>query len=442
MNSDMTEGSITGRLLKFAFPLMLGNLLQQLYNIADTLIVGRYLGKTALGAVGSSYTLMVFITSILIGLCMGSSAFFSMRFGRRDYEGFRQGVFLSFVFIGLFALILNVLVFAGADAIIEALHVPSEVRGSMQSYMTVISAGIMAVFLYNFFSNLLRAVGNSVIPLVFLGISVVVNILLDLLFVVTFAWGVAGAAFATVLAQYISGIGILIYYCLRCPALHVEKRHMRMDAGMLRDIARLSGLTCLQQSIMNFGILMVQGLVNSFGSVVMAAFTVAVKIDTLAYSPVQDFGNAFSTYAAQNYGAGKTDRIRRGMRSAFCAVLVFCACISTLVFTFAEPLMAVFVKHGEKEVIAAGMRYLRIEGACYVGIGILFLLYGYYRATDRAWMSVILTVISLGTRVLLAYGLSSLPDIGVDGIWVSVPVGWLLADITGGLVYRAQRTSG
>lgn len=441
MNLDMTEGSITGKLFKFAFPLMLGNLLQQLYNIADTLIVGRYLGKTALGAVGSSYTLMVFVTSILIGLCMGSSAFFSMRFGNRDYEGLRQGFFLSFVSVGVLALILNVLVFAGVDVIISFLHVPFEVRGSMHSYMTIISAGIMAVFLYNFFSNLLRAVGNSVIPLMFLGISVVINIVLDFLFVVTFEWGVGGAAFATVLAQYASAIGISLYYLFKCPELRVKKEHMRWDFKMLKDIAALSGLTCLQQSIMNFGILMVQGLVNSFGSVVMAAFTVAIKIDTLAYSPVQDFGNAFSTYTAQNYGAGRMDRIRKGMRSALCALLIFCTCISVLVFVFAEPLMGIFVRSSETEIIAAGIRYLRIEGACYAGIGILFLLYGYYRATGRAWMSVNLTVISLGTRVLLAYTLSAFPGIGVDGIWLSVPIGWLLADITGGLVYRAQNNS-
>lgn len=437
MNYNMTEGSITGKLLKFAFPLMIGNVLQQLYNLADTIIVGIYLGEEALGAVGSSYTLMVFITSILIGLCMGSSAFFSIRYGNKDYESLKQGFFISFVSIGAVAVIMNILVYAGLDVIIAFLRVPKEVTGLMKEYMIVINAGIMGVFLYNFFSNLLRSIGNSVIPLIFLGASAIINIVLDLVFVVEFEWGVGGAALATIIAQYISGFGIVIYYLLKCPELRVKRRHMHWDRRMLSDIAGLSGLTCLQQSIMNFGILMVQGLVNSFGSVVMAAFAVAVKIDTLAYSPVQDFGNAFSTYVAQNYGAGKTERIRRGMRSALCAVLIFCLCISALVCVFAEPLMEVFLKEGESaEIVKVGAEYLRIEGSFYVGIGILFLLYGFYRAMNRPGMSVVLTVISLGSRVLLAYTLSAIPELSVTGIWLSVPIGWALADITGACLYK------
>ncbi|MCM1123429.1 MAG: MATE family efflux transporter, partial [Eubacterium sp.] len=193
--------------------------------------------------------------------------------------------------------------------------------------------------------------------------------------------------------------------------------------------------TCLQQSIMNFGILMVQGLVNSFGSVVMAAFAAAVKIDSFAYAPVQDFGNAFSTYVAQNYGAGKTGRIRKGMKDAVLGAFVFCMIISVLVVGFGDRLMGLFLKEEGAEAIAIGAGYLRIEGAFYFGIGLLFLFYGYYRAIHKPEISVVLTVISLGTRVVLAYVLSSVDRIGVTGIWVSVPVGWILADITGAWYY-------
>jgi len=182
---------------------------------------------------------------------------------------------------------------------------------------------------------------------------------------------------------------------------------------------------------MNFGILMVQGLVNSFGTVVMAAFAAGVKIDTLAYSPVQDFGNAFSSFVAQNYGAGKKERLRRGMKTAFIMVMIFCGVISTIVFIFAPKLMTVFIDAQNSGVIKTGTEYLRIEGACYVGIGILFLLYGYYRAVNKPEMSVVLTVISLGTRVALAYMLSAVAFVGERGIWLAIPIGWFLADAAG-----------
>ena len=441
MSLDLTEGGITGRLLRFALPLMAGNLLQQLYNVADTLVVGRFLGADALAAVGSAYTLMTFLTSILLGLCMGSSAFFSIQFGRRDTERLKNSFFLAFVLIGLAALALNALSFAGLDWIIRALQVPETVVPLMREYLFYIFFGILATFLYNYFANLLRAVGNSVVPLVFLGVSAVLNIVLDLVFVLVCRWGVAGAAVATVIAQYVSGIGILLYYLLRFPELRIARRHMKWDGSIVREIAGLSCLTCVQQSVMNLGILMVQGLVNSFGAAVMAAFAAAVKIDSFAYMPVQDFGNAFSTFIAQNYGAGRADRIRRGIKSAAACAFGFCAAVSILVCVFARPLMGLFIPPEEMEIIAVGVGYLRIEGACYFGIGLLFLLYGFYRAVSRPGMSVVLTAASLGTRVLLAHLLSAVPALGVTGIWVSVPIGWALADNVGVVYYWKKRRS-
>ena len=218
--------------------------------------------------------------------------------------------------------------------------------------------------------------------------------------------------------------------------LRLKRENLKWQPEILKEIFQLSFLTCIQQSVMNFGILMIQGLVNSFGAVVMAAFSVAVKIDTFAYMPVQDFGNAFSTFVAQNYGAGKTERIREGIRSAVKTAFFFGAAVSALVFAFARQLMLIFVNPRETEIIREGVEYLRIEGSFYYLIGFLFLCYGYYRAVKRPGMSLVLTVISLGTRVVLAYVLSAVPWIGVTGIWASVPIGWLLADLAGYLYYR------
>ncbi len=434
--SSLTTGNITKSLLRFAFPMMVGNLLQQLYNIVDTLIVGQFLGKEALAAVGSSYSLMTFLTSILLGLCMGSGVCFSICFGKREYDRMKSGIFMSFVMIGGAALLLSAAVFAGMDLILKALQVPGDVYGLMRDYLWVIFWGIAATFLYNFFASLLRAVGNSVVPLLFLGIAALSNIGLDLLFIICFHRGVRGAAEATVLSQYGAGVGIMVYTMIQFPQLRLKRENLKWQPEVLKEIFQLSFLTCIQQSVMNFGILMIQGLVNSFGAVVMAAFSVAVKIDTFAYMPVQDFGNAFSTFVAQNYGAGKTERIREGIRSAVKTAFFFGASVSALVFVFARQLMLIFVNPRETEIIREGVEYLRIEGSFYYLIGFLFLCYGYYRAVKRPGMSLVLTVISLGTRVALAYILSAVPWIGVTGIWASVPIGWLLADLAGYLYYR------
>ncbi len=441
-NDNLTRGPVMKSMLLFAVPMILGNLLQQCYNIADTLIVGRFLGSNALAAVGSSFTLMTFLTSILLGLCMGSGAFFSIRFGQKDENGLKEGICASFVMIGALTLFLNLFVFLLLDKIQIFLQVPEEVWGLMRNYLAVIFCGITATFLYNYFASLLRAVGNSMIPLVFLAISSILNILLDLWFVLGLNWGVTGAAAATVTAQYLSGLGIAIYTWLGFPQLRVNREHFRIRRTCIQEIASFSVLTCIQQSIMNLGILMVQGLVNSFGPTVMAAFAAAVKIDAFAYMPVQDFGNAFSTFIAQNYGAKKEDRIRSGLKGAVATALIFSVTVSALVCIFARPLMMLFIDAGETAIIAEGVRYLRIEGAFYCGIGCLFLLYGLYRALGKPGMSVVLTVISLGTRVLLSYVLSAVPSIGVVGIWWSIPIGWFLADATGLSYYiiTAQRT--
>lgn len=407
MQKDLTQGSITKTLLLFAMPMIAGDLLQQFYNIADTLIVGRFLGAEALAAVGSSYTLMTFLTSILLGLSMGSGAVFSIHYGEKNEEKLKESMAAAFWLIFAVALALNIFVFLCIHPIMSFLQVPEEIYDMMQEYLWIVFWGIFASFLYNYFASLLRAVGNSVVPLVFLAISAVLNIILDLWFVLGLKWGVAGAAVATVFSQYVAGLGIFFYSGIKLPYFRGIGKYMRPKWEMMKEIGQFSFLTCLQQSVMNLGILM-----------------------------VQDFGNAFSTFVAQNYGAGRIDRIKKGIKKAVSLSVGFSLCISAVVFFFARPLMTIFVNAEETAILSAGVEYLRIEGAFYCGIGCLFLLYGYYRAVKKPGMSLILTVISLGTRVVLAYVLSAIPQIGVTGIWWSVPVGWGLADLAGFLYYK------
>lgn len=315
MNRDLTRGPVMKSMLLFAIPMILGDLLQQCYNIADALIVGQFLGRNALAAVGSAFTLMTFLTSIILGLCMGSSALFSMRFGQRDEKALCENLCASFFFIAFVTALLNVLTFICLDGLRTFLRVPAEVWGDMREYLFVIFMGIPAVFLYNYSASFLRAIGNSVISLGFLAVSAVLNIALDLWFVIGLRRGVAGAAEATVIAQYVSGVGIAVFTLARFPQVRSIWKARCLRRERIREIVSFSTLTCVQQSVMNLGILMVQGLVNSFGPVVMAAFAAAVKIDAFAYMPVQDFGNAFSTFIAQNYGAKESTRIRSGLKA-------------------------------------------------------------------------------------------------------------------------------
>ncbi|WP_317398309.1 MATE family efflux transporter [Anaerotruncus colihominis] len=440
---DLTKGPITKSMLLFAGPMILGNLLQQLYNIADTLIVGQFLGPGPLAAVGSSFTLMTFLTSIILGLCMGSGVVFSMLFGAGETGRLKNSLFISFALIGAAAIVIEILSLALLSPLLTVLQVPADIRAETGAYLQVIFIGIFFTFIYNYFACVLRAIGNSAVPLIFLAISSVLNIVLDLAFIIVFEMGVAGAAWATIIAQGVSAGSIMVYCLLRVPQIRPQKQHLHFERTAAWNIARYSFLTCIQQSVMNFGILMIQGLVNSFGVSVMAAFAAAVKIDSFAYMPVQDFGNAFSTFIAQNYGAGKQERIRGGIRSAVFCALAFCAVVSLIVCLFARPLMLIFVKPEETQIIAIGMQYLRIEGACYAGIGCLFLLYGLFRGIGRPAVSIVLTVVSLGTRVALAYLLAPIPAFGLPAIWWAIPIGWFLADFTGLLLYRkAPRQKG
>lgn len=436
---DLTEGAVFPTLCCFALPMILGNLLQQCYNIVDTWVVGRCVGSAALGAVGSAFALMTFLTSILLGLCMGSGVVFSLCFGTRDEERLEDGVRTSLLLTAASAAVLTAGALLGVDAVIVWTNIPAEITGITRDYLVLVFWGIPAIALYNFFAAYLRALGNSVVPLVFLGISTALNIALDLLLVAVYPFGAAGAAAATVAAQYVSGLGIGLYALLRDGRLRRALRRFRVRRGSLREIAGYSLLTCMQQSVMNLGILMVQGLVNSFGTGVMAAFAAGVKIDAFAYMPVQEYGNAFSTFIAQNMGARRPERIRQGVRCGVGTVVGYCAAVSLVLWFLAKPLILIFIDPAETAVAAEGVRYLHTVGPFYFGIGCLFLLYGLYRALGRPAFSVVLTVISLGTRVALSYTLAPLPEIGVAGIWWSIPIGWALADLTGFLCYLKNR---
>lgn len=265
----------------------------------------------------------------------------------------------------------------------------------------------------------------------FLIISTVINIVLDYLFVVPMNMGIQGVAYATVIAQIFSAVGIVIYSVAKLPQVRINKKHMIFKKHMFSRIASFSLLASVQQSIMNFGILMIQGLVNSFGVNVMAAFAAGVKIESFAYMPMQDFGNAFSTFIAQNKGARNQERIKVGIKSTIKVIAIYSLIISALVMVFAGPLLKIFIDATEVQILDIGMGYVYVVAPFYILIGYLFMFYGLYRGLGKSGISIILTIASLGTRVILAYSLSAIASIGLVGIWWSIPIGWVLADLLG-----------
>ena len=435
---DLTVGNETKAMLKLALPMIAGNLFQQLYNVADTIIVGRFIGPNALAAVGSSFSVMVLLNSIILGFCMGSSIVFSILYGAKEIDKLKNGFFVSFCLIGFLSLIINFLALFYIDDILFLLRIPQEVLGDTKTYLQIIFYGIIFTSAYNYFAAIMRSLGNSMIPLIFLILSAIVNIILDIVFIVPFNMGVGGAAFATVIAQVISAIGLAVYCIRKIPIIRLERKHFRIDMNIAKMIGNNSLLTSIQQSVMNLGILMIQGLVNSFGVSVMAAFAAVVKIESFAYLPEQEFGNAFSTFIAQNHGAMERGRIRNGIRSAIKIITIYGVAVSALIILLAKPLVSIFIDATETEIVQIGMQYLFIVASFYCLIGYLFMFYGLFRGLGRPGVSIILTVVSLGTKVILAYTLSSVPSIGLIGIWWAIPIGWALADIIG--FYIMKRT--
>lgn len=439
MKRSLTEGSILKSMILFALPLILGNMLQQLYNVVDTYIVGHFLGANALAGVGASYSIVTFITSLILGLCMGAGVLFSMLYGAKRDKELKNSFVISFVFIGVISVLIMGLSISFVEPLLKFLNVPNDIYVLTRDYIVIIFYGIFFTFLYNYFASLLRALGDSKTPLLFLGISTISNIILDITFILYISKSVKSVAYATMISQAISAIFMIVYTLHKKKEYVPYKEHCYLDKRIFNKFISYSLLTCIQQSVMNFGIMLVQGIVNSFGVTVMAGFSTAVKIDTLAYMPVQDFGNAFSTFVAQNKGANKEDRVNKGLKYACIVSILFCIVISSVIYMFAENFMMIFLNINEIEAISVGVQYLRIEGACYIGIGLLFLWYGYYRGIGKPFISVILTVISLGTRVILSYTLSNISAIGVLGIWWSIPIGWFLADVTGLFYYLYKR---
>ncbi len=417
-------------LAKLAVPMVVTNLLQQLYNLTDSYIVSRYLGVNALAAVGVSFAILVFLNSFIIGLGLGSGVAMSQSRGALNRASYVDDIKHSLFLTLLVSAFLVLVSFVFLDGLLNLMRVEDTLFTSGKSYLEIMLFGMFFTAIYNYFSAILRSIGDTVTALYVLILSSICNIGLDLLFILKFKRGVSGAAEATIIAQALSAILLLLVVCVKVPEFRYIWQYKfiyKVNISCIKRILNLSVLTAVQQSIMNFGILLIQSLINSYGFEITAAFTAAVRIDAFAYMPAQDFSNAYGTYAAYLYGARRRDDFLKTKKQAFLISSIYCLFVTLVLIFTAELLVRSFLPTANDLIVSTAVQYLRIVSSFYFAIAWLFLWYAVYRSISDVKLSIVLTIISLGLRVFISYSLHSV--FGLQTIFWAIPIGWLVADI-------------
>ena len=388
-------------LLRFSLPMLVGNIFQQFYSMVDAMIVGRFVGVDALAAVGATGGMSFLVLGFVIGLANGFCVVVSQRFGARDEAGLRRCV---------------------AMTMLRAMNTPENIFSYSAAYIGIIFLGLGASLFYNLFSGLLRAVGDSKTPLYFLCLSSALNVVLDLLFVVTFSMGVAGAAWATILSQGVSALLCLVYMLKKFPILRTGRADWAWHGPMVRRLARMGIPTALSNSVTAIGCMILQVTINGFGSTVVAAYTAASKVEQLTTQPTFTFGLAAATFTAQNAGAGKLDRVKDGVRKATVLNLIAGLAAAVVVWLFAAPITTWFVDPGETAVIAASVQFLNIEAVFILALGVLFVYRNALQGLGNAVMPLISGGVELAMRLAAAILLSRF--LGYVGVCLANPVAW------------------
>lgn len=439
MVQDMTRGSVVKQIIIFTIPLFIGDIFQQLYNMVDAVVVGRFVGKNALAAVGTSFPAMFLLVAMVIGLTMGASVVVSQLFGAGDLKRMRRAISTAFIFLLICAVSLTLIGLLSARSLLLLLKTPPEIIDDAVIYLKIIFAGLLFMFLYNTIAAFLRALGDTRTPLYFLIIASLMNIALDLLFVLRFGMGVAGVAWATIISQALSLFLCLIHVYKKVELLRLKPAEMVFDRELFIQAVRFGIPASVQQTILSLGMIAVQGLVNSFGSVTIAAYTAAARLDSIAMMPIMDLGLAVSTFTAQNIGAGKLDRVRLGYRRTLAMVAACCAGTSAFILFFGPRLIELFIDAGEKEVIAQGNAYITVVSFFYIMLGLLFITNGVLRGSGDATVSMVSTIVNLAARVFFSYWLSLKTGIGYHGIWWAIPIGWICGYTVAYARYRSGR---
>lgn len=436
MSQDMTKGNPSKILFYFAIPMVLGNMLQQLYNIVDSMIVGNFVGADALAAVGASYPITFVLITVANGCGIGCGVVISQYFGGKYIEQAKTSIFTSIISIGIFSLILMIMGLLFTDLILTLMNTPQNIFNDSAAYMKIYFIGVSFLFVYNIVTSSFNALGNSKTPLIFLLLSSFLNIILDLIFVVEFHMGVRGAAFATLISQGVSAVLSFIFLLKSISNMETENAVKMFDIGILQNISKIAIPSILQQSIVSVGNLFVQALVNSYGAVVIAGYAAATKIDSITILPMSSMSNAVSTFTGQNIGAGRLERIKKGYKAALIMIGVFCAFAAVVLFFCGHKLIGMFVDSSSNAgVINIGIQYLRIVSVFYFFMGLMVITNGVLRGSGDMKIFLASTLTNLSTRVIFAYGFAFL--IGQKAIWWAVPFGWIFASMISVIRYKS-----
>jgi putative MATE family efflux protein len=413
--------------------MLLGNVFQQLYNVADSIIVGKFLGKEALAAVGASFPLIFMLVGFIIGIASGSTIIIAQYFGAKDMVKVRKSIDTMYIFLFFASLVVGVLGIVFSESIFRLIRLPEEVIPQAALYMQVYLTGILFFFGFNGVSAILRGLGDSKTPLYFLIISTVTNILFDLLFVIVFKWGIAGAAFATVLSQAGAFVTLVIYLNHRHPVINLSWRKFDWDREIFRSSIRIGVPTGFQQTFVSLGMLALLRIVNDYGTDTVAAYSVAVRIDGLAALPAMNFGQALSTYTGQNIGANRIFRVKQGLIATMNMSGIVAIVTSILIMLFRTEMMTLFTN--DLNVIAIGARYLLIVSGFYLFFSSMFVIGGVMRGAGDTIVPMFITLFSLWIiRIPLAAILSK--RIGVDGIWWAIPLAWFMGMTLSYIYYK------
>ena len=434
MVRDMTEGSPAKLILAFTVPMFIGSIFQQLYNMADSAIVGRFVGPNALAAVGTSFPVIFLLASMLMGLTMGAGVVISQFFGAKQEDKVRRAISTALVFQMGAGVLLSIVGLLFSRPLLQLLRTPPEIINDSALYMRIFFGGLVFMFGYYAFAAILRSLGDSRTPLYFMIFSNLINIVLDIYFVASLGWGVAGVAWATLIAQALAAFSCGIYVYMKVPMFRFTRAEFVFDIDILKTMVRIGIPTSLQQTFASMGMMAVQALVNSFGSTTMAAFTAAGRMDSFAMMPIMNFGIAMATYTGQNVGANKLDRVSQGLRSTLVMVVIASLAVSLLIFTMGPQLIQIFITADHPEVISQGVDYMKTVSLFYVIFGVMMVVNGVLRGAGDAMIPMVTTLTNLFVRVSVAYWLSSIPSISYRGIWWAIPAGWAVGSFVP--VYR------
>lgn len=424
---DFTSGSPTKILLRFTLPMLIGNLFQQLYNMVDSIVVGKFVDSNALAAVGASSSSVFLIFGLTFGLSAGISIIVSQYFGAREYHNVKKAFATATYVTVVAAILMGIIGFFSSRAILELLNTDSAIIDQSEIYMKICFAGIIGTAFYNCMSGILRALGDAITPLIFLIIASILNVVLDLVFVIVCGWAVPGVAIATIISQFVSGIGCLIYAMIKVKLLRMPFKEFKPDRDILKKCIRLGIPVALQNSFISISLMGLQAVINSFNVTVVAAYTASNRIEQLVLQPGMSLGAALSAYTGQNMGAGNIDRVKKGFRSASIIITVFTFIMVPIMYMGGETIMKLFTK--EADVTRMGVEAIQVTSLFYIFVGFIFMTRNFLSGAGDINLPMIMGFVETVCRILFANVLGHF--FGYQGIWWATGINWFLTSLVG-----------